>query len=321
LSKRPAVFLFFLAPFLAEFLLGASTLSHWQGIIPVILLYGGGSVFIREIAARMGGRPLRVLFLGFIFGIIEEGFIFQTLFHPSILGVDKIGGRYLGINWIFTVWVLGYHAVWSILLPIYTTEIIFPSASKKPCLGKVGLGLCFLSYLVGAVTIGHFIRTNFIHGFKTPGFGLFFVGTLIFVAILGLINASRLQKNISVQPSSQSALVFGAGGLVTSILWFALLYLPNFLKDGIGVFIVLIAWPIFGFLMARRLIFLLEAAAPWVVTAIVFGALFISSLHGFRMTSGNPVDHLSQGLAALVTLTGLFVFARRLAKRSILSFQ
>ena len=48
----PIVVLFLLSPFVAEILLGATTISHLESLLPVTMLYGGGAVLIRELARR-----------------------------------------------------------------------------------------------------------------------------------------------------------------------------------------------------------------------------------------------------------------------------
>ena len=48
----PVFTLAFLAPFIAEFLFGATPISRIGGFVFLLLLYGGGAVLIRELARR-----------------------------------------------------------------------------------------------------------------------------------------------------------------------------------------------------------------------------------------------------------------------------
>ncbi len=46
----PAVGLIFLAPLIAEYLLGNLPITTLFALVPLALLYGGGALFIREVA-------------------------------------------------------------------------------------------------------------------------------------------------------------------------------------------------------------------------------------------------------------------------------
>src|SRR5215207_7829517 len=50
-------------------------------------------------------------------------------FNPSLFNAGDLGGRALGINWVWAQWTLGYHAVWSISIPILLARA---SVSRPP---------------------------------------------------------------------------------------------------------------------------------------------------------------------------------------------
>jgi hypothetical protein len=82
-----AVSLFFLAPFVGEFLLGNLPVNMFY-LIPVLaLLYGSGALLIRETAVRLNLDRGGVLLLCLVYGIIEEAFNTQSLFDPNYLGM------------------------------------------------------------------------------------------------------------------------------------------------------------------------------------------------------------------------------------------
>src|SRR5699024_5271321 len=66
-----------LAPFTGELLLGtlpAGPAGWAVMLIPLILLYGGGALLIREVARRLGRGYPTMLLLAIAYGLIEEGF-------------------------------------------------------------------------------------------------------------------------------------------------------------------------------------------------------------------------------------------------------
>ena len=89
----------------AELVLGVSTVSGAASLAPIFLFYGGGVVFIRELARRTGLSVTAVAILGLAFALLEEGLTMQTLFSPTLFSVASYGGRALGINWI---WCSGF---------------------------------------------------------------------------------------------------------------------------------------------------------------------------------------------------------------------
>src|SRR5690625_5804727 len=125
-------------------------------LIPLILLYGGGALLIREVARRLGRGYPTMLLLAIAYGLIEEGFVIGTLFNPDYLGLSLLDHGWvpaLGTSPIWSIYVVGIHSVWSILVPIVLTEHLFPARARTTWLGIAGLVLALLVYLVGAAAI------------------------------------------------------------------------------------------------------------------------------------------------------------------------
>src|SRR6266851_1754808 len=115
----PAIGLFFLAPLVAEFLLGDLPINLLGALVILAPLYGGGALLIREVVRRTGGGGPNVLALGVAYAIFEEAFTTQTLFNPNYLHLNLhlLQPEYvpaLGIGIWWTMFVLTLHAVWSI---------------------------------------------------------------------------------------------------------------------------------------------------------------------------------------------------------------
>ncbi len=152
----PAVVLFFLAPLVAEFLLGNLPITLLSALVVLAPMYGGGALLIRE-GVRRGGRGWpSIVVLGLAFGVFEEAFTTQSLFNPDYL---KLGLRLLepaslpalGIGAWWTVFVLTLHTVWSMATPIALVEALFPDRASNPWLGRVGLFVTGLLFAFGAV--------------------------------------------------------------------------------------------------------------------------------------------------------------------------
>src|SRR4051812_2935154 len=152
----PAFVLFFLSPYVAEFLLGNISISALPALIFLAPLYGGGAIAVREIARRCGRGWATIVLLALAYGLIEEGVVIQTLFNPNYLGLHLLAEAYvpsLGIGGWWTPFVLTLHTVWSISVPIAIVEALFADRRETPWLGNIGLGVSILLLLVGGVLV------------------------------------------------------------------------------------------------------------------------------------------------------------------------
>ena len=150
-----AVFLFCLAPLVAEFLLGDLPISMLGALVVLAPMYGGGALLIREVARRTGGGWPRIFMLALAYALFEEAFTTQTLFNPNYLHLNLhlLAPAYvaaLGVGVWWTMNVLTLHTVWSISVSIALAEALFPEAENAPWLGGAGLGISALLFLLGA---------------------------------------------------------------------------------------------------------------------------------------------------------------------------
>ncbi len=157
----PAVGLFFLAPLVAEFLLGDLPITLLGSLLILAPVYGGAALLIREIARRTGlGWPSIIVF-ALAYGILEEAFMSQTLFNPNYLGLNMhlLGPAYipaLGIGAWWTVFVLTLHTVWSISVSIGLAEALVPDRATAPWLGRFGLVVVSVLFGLAAVALARF---------------------------------------------------------------------------------------------------------------------------------------------------------------------
>ena len=153
-SIAAAVGLFFLAPLIAEFLLGNLPITLLPALIVLAPMYGGGALLIRELVRRSGRGWPSILLLGIAYGILEEAFATQSLFNPNYLGqnfhlLDPAYVPVLGIGAWWTLFVLTLHAAWSICTSIALAEALVPSRSTTPWLGKAGLAVVAVLFAIG----------------------------------------------------------------------------------------------------------------------------------------------------------------------------
>jgi len=315
--------LFVLSPLVAELLFGATPVSNLGALVAVAPLYGGGAVFIRELARRRGSGWGRIALLGAAYGILEEGLSLQSMFNPDLFNAGVVGARALGVNWIWTEWTVGYHVVWSISIPILLAELLFPDRRAEPWLGRVGVAVAAVLFVVGTVALAAIFRIFVTPHFRTPpilaaGAALVVVG-LVALA-LGWPSAPHVTKPAGPRRPAPSPCLVGPVAFVAGVAWFNLLVLPPALRTGVLALVPLLL----GLLVAAGLTALLRrwsaAGRTWTdlhELALVLGALMPSMLFGyFFVTTGSRVDQVGQGVASVVALLLLALFAGRLRKRT-----
>ncbi|HEY0606310.1 MAG TPA: hypothetical protein VGD58_25530 [Herpetosiphonaceae bacterium] len=156
----PVLGVFFLAPVLAEYLVGYDTSTGDPGALLFGLLflaplYGCPALIIREVTRRAGRGWPTMMLLAFGFGVIQAGLIDHSLFNPSYRDIDYWQAMLiptyvpaLGIGVDPTLdFILG-HVIWSFSLPIALVETFVPERRTTPWLGKFGMALVVVLYLL-----------------------------------------------------------------------------------------------------------------------------------------------------------------------------
>lgn len=161
----PAVSLFFLAPFVSEYLLGDFPLTRIGYIFILGPMYGGGAVLIRELARRFRKGWPTILMLAFSYAVLEEAFTTQTLFNPDYLHLNMhlLGPAFipaLGIGGWWTIFVLTLHSVWSISTSIGLVEACVPERATTPWLHWPGLTVDTILFVLGAAASTRFQMKN-----------------------------------------------------------------------------------------------------------------------------------------------------------------
>ncbi len=217
----PVVGLFVLAPFVGEYLLGNLTISALVLGLLLAPLYGCGAILVRELARRYGGGWPTMALLACAYALIEEGPVDQLLWNDSYAGADMLhGDSYLpalGMSVELTQTVLALHAVWSICVPVALVESLVPARRTQPWLGRVGLGVVAVLYVLGAVLVfwGNYTVERFIASpAQLAGIGV------VIIALVIVAFGIRSRRLPPLGGDAPSPLLVGVTGMVaTSAYW------------------------------------------------------------------------------------------------------
>jgi len=306
---KPILALFILSPVIAELLFGSTPASRSSQLIFEALFYGSGVLLIRELARRRKLGWYSIILLGIAFGIIEECILLQSAFNPNFLGNDLSYGRIGGVNWVWAEYIIGYHAVWSITIPILITELIFRERRSQPWLSKTGIGITSFIYLLSSFAFySTFIKLS---GFTTSLVHYLCAGTLA----LGLVILSLclpVKISLTSRMKTPSPIVAGIIAFAGSMLWLVLFSLIFRQGAGLPALVVELS----GLLIVLMLCFLFSG---WVNQDwndhhrffLAFGGLMASMLFGLitLIQADNQLDIVCQVIFILIT-TGLLILLK-----------
>ena len=241
----PALALFFVAPLVAEFLLGNLPIKLLPALVLLAPMYGGGALLIRELVRRSGRGWPSILLLGMAYAILEEAYATQSLFNPNYLKLNLglLAPAYipsLGIGAWWTLWMLMVHGIWSISTPIALIEACVPHRAQTPWLGRVGLSLVALVFLLGAaaMTLMGFKQDHFMA--SKPQFAAAAMVIILLIALAFKVPLAR--QNVHPHPAPSAWLL----GILSLAFASAAMLVP---KDwGWGAVAALLAL-IFGMLL------------------------------------------------------------------------
>ncbi len=222
----PAIGLFFVAPLVAEYLLGDIPLKL-IGLLAILApLYGGGALMIREVVRRTGRGWPTILVLAFAYAVLEEAFTTQTLFNPNYLNLNLhlLQPAYipaLGIGGWWTIFVLTLHTVWSISVSIALVEALVPDRATTPWVRGLGLTVTSILFTLAVIaTTSQQIKQSHFMASKAQ-----FASAAI-VCIVAIVAAFQMPAPTSARApgSVPSPLLVGAGSLLAGSIF---LIVPN----------------------------------------------------------------------------------------------
>jgi hypothetical protein len=313
----PILTLLFSSAVIVEVLFGSTHLTIITALIPEIGFYGGAALIIRYVARREGLGWLSILTLGVAFAVFEEFLVVQTSVSPYIFSglANATYGRALGVNWIYFLWATGYESVWAIVLPIYLTEVVFPTQRRGPWLGRRGLILTTAMLLLSSLVLWNIWTVDvapaaigFAYSPPLPLIGL----ALLLVVVLSTIALSIRWKGHgqSGKPAPRP-LIVGVVGFTTGLLWFGLV---AFAFEVLPALTPIVPLAMGSVLAVAVLTFVGRASSgsDWGDShrvAVIFGGMGASMLAGFWASGITlPIDFVGKTLfdaAAVVLLARL----------------
>lgn len=324
----PAATLFALAPLIGEVLFGAIPLSRLPfGLLGVVGLYGGGAILVRELVVRRGLNAAWLVALGLAYGLVEEGLVVQSLFDQHFRGLDFLGyyGHWLGVSWVWLEFIMPYHAVFSIAIPIVVTELLFPERRGTPWVSMRALAGVALLFVANGVLLARF-QTGLLtsHAPRTSlGANVATVLVVLGLVVAALVAPPSRARIADLPPASGPTIrLIGA---ISGLAWFVGLRVL-LIGDGktapaavvliAGAAIAMLAWWSVTRVSSPR-----HAWGDAERYALVSGALPTSWLLGFviaAVSGGNVVvDLVGQLLFGVLLFRGLSRLGARVRHQAI----
>lgn len=186
-NRRLLLSLVLLAALLPETITGSTPPEKWLNPLQALFnvwLYGAGVLAVREISVRWKIGYPGILVLGAAYGILEEGLAVTTFFNPTLpqFADNALGsyGRWLGVNWVWAVWLTTFHAIVSIAMPIFLVESHWPALNGRRLLSNRGLAvdLVLLGACVMTINLAVHAASPYV---EDP---LVYVGAVLAIALL-----------------------------------------------------------------------------------------------------------------------------------------
>ena len=327
----PAVVLVLLSPLIGEVLSGATKLSYLFAYIPEVMMWGCGTLLIREMVRRWGGDWTSMLPLGLALSVVEEFIVQQTSLAPlPWLGSMPMHGRVWGVNWTYFLFMLAFESVSITLVPILITELIYPERRKEPWLRTTGLVITSAVFVVGAFVAWFlWVRIARIQVFHVPDYkpplGTWLVGWLM-VAVLGLLSyvlSKRCEARGDASRRAVSPWIVLFATLVLGFPWYllmALIFAPQ--QHPLALWIPVTAsvgWALLTIFLVRRW----ASASGWGEMhqwALSCGVLLVVMIAGFLGSSlWLKMDVIFKAALNVLAFAAMVLLAVRIRRRAMAS--
>jgi hypothetical protein len=222
-TGSPAFVLFLLAPAVGELLSGHSPPSEFFSPLTLALqtlLYGGGAVLVREAAVRWGKGWGTILLLGLAYGIVEEGLMVKSFFDPAWgeLGPLSGYGRWAGVNWVWGLHLVLFHAAFSIAIPILLVELIFSDRRSESWVSSRNLAITGILF-AGVCAIGFLFMTPY-----RPPMTVYTAAAAVTIALILLARRLPVLRPVAATRSPARSIWFAVIGFVWTVGLFMLVW-------------------------------------------------------------------------------------------------
>jgi hypothetical protein len=315
-----------LAPVVSEVLFGSTRLSYIFVLLPQIMVWGCGTLIIRETVRRKQRGWISILLLGLALAVAEECIIQQTSLAP-LVGADPTHayGREFGVNWIWLLAMLGYESVWVALVPVQLTELIFWAQRDEPWVSARGILI-----VGGVLAVGPFIawyawtqraRPLIFHApiYRPAWMDILVAAAVMFVLVIAAFTLPiRRQSVLPVPRAVPQPTIVAALAFMLALPWFALIKLSYGEIPGLPPWLAMIGGIALA-VLALTIIVRWSSSCAWQPMhrlALVSGAIMASMVAGFGLGPWRPIDLMGKivfNVTAVLLLIGL---TRRLARCS-----
>src|SRR5882757_653222 len=318
---RAAWTLIVLAPLCAEVTFSGISTPFILLVLPLLVpIYGAGVLLIRELVRRAGAGWPGLIVLGVAYEVAEDGIGLQDLTSRHLYTAADWGPRVFGLNTTYWEGQIGYHLVFSVLIPIALTELIFREQASRPWLGRTGMLVAAFTFVVGVAVARIAISEVEDPGYRQGWPAL--LGWRTLVAALGVVALAVLPRlpPVRVAPVARPPhrAVAATVTAVATLVWLGLLW-PlgyNAGRPAIGVG----GWVIIPMVVALVLALAVGwLVARWWVTPgfsehhmiwLIGGALVGHSLHALVSGSVGGSSLLPAILAAVILGATLLLLRR-----------
>ena len=325
-NAAPVAALLLLSPIIGEVLNGATKLSYMFALVPEVMVWGCGTLIIRELTRRWRGGILTMVLLGLTLAIAEEFIIQQTSLAPLPWLTTQVAyGRLWGVNWIYFLSMLGYETVWIVLVPVLVVELIYPGRREEPWLRVRGMFVAAGVFVAGSFIAWFlWIKQALPNVFHVPDYQPPVLMLLLGVAAIAVLGwAAYALRNSHARPraagTAKSPLVVGLTAVAFGVPWYILIVLvfvppiavPFWIPMAIGI-----VWAIAAFRVLRDWAFG-PGWTPMHGWALAFAALLVNMGCGFLGSSyWLPVDVYAKIVMNVIAFLCMLALARRLGRRS-----
>lgn len=158
----------------------------WLAFPLLIPMYGAGVLLVRELVVRTGGGVPSLILMGLVYELVEDGVGLQALSSPDVYNAAAWGPRVLGVN--LTYWELqaGYHIVFSVLIPVVITNLLFPELRAVPYLRRRGLAVTAIAAALGIPLLRVF-TAPWDPGYRYQAPVAFLTGLAVVIAVVTIL--------------------------------------------------------------------------------------------------------------------------------------
>jgi hypothetical protein len=248
---KSIIFLVISSPLIAEVFVSHNislhALTHPFVWFWLIVSYGIPILFIREIWKRLNWNIAAVPVLGIAYGILNEGVLARTLTQTAGgPAMDFIGyGTVAGVHSTWATFILTWHALHSVLLPILLTHFLFHLEAQRIWLSRK---LCILSGIITFALYSLYFGNDLgVSAYSTSIF-LVYVAATVALFVLAFV-VGKIQKTHSLQRSLPGYKYFIVSGAILPPLVYILAFPAAAYRFPPALVFVVLGWGLFAFLL------------------------------------------------------------------------